>query len=219
MQEKEDMYRSLNKSYFGPDMHERESVNNLGELLFDGAFFVDVGASLGQYTKAASEAMSGGRIISIEPEPRRFEELERNCHKWSANCTNTIQALCNAVGDKVGPQTFYTTYSAISGGLFPRNNPNTNWEKIEVDEITLDQLFADDSPDLIKIDVEGAELRLLRGATRLLGEGKTKILIEIHDSSIVDPLGQKGPQDVVDFLVKQGYTKSNFHGRSLYAKK
>jgi len=207
----------LNRAYFSDDCHEKEVVTNLGELLNDGDLFVDLGASLGQFTYHANDAMQDGRIIAFEPDPIRFEELDRNCTNWQASKRNTIAALPYAVGDKTGPQSFFTTQSNVSGGMFARDvDPKYNFEEISVEGTTLDTLFVDDHPNLIKIDVEGAELRVLRGATKILSAGKSKLLLELH--SFVDPNGQKSANEVKGYLQDFGYGRRNFHDRNLFVK-
>ena len=75
--DKQEVYATLNQAYFSADCHERELLGNLPRLLADARLFVDIGASLGQYTLAASRGMRGGRIIAVEADPLRHEELAR----------------------------------------------------------------------------------------------------------------------------------------------
>lgn len=211
------IYDGLNRAYFGENCHEKEIVENLGELLRDGALFVDLGASLGQYTFHANQAMRGGRIIAVEADPIRVEELERNCQKWGADGRNAIDVLAYAICDDTGPQSFFCTYSNLSGGLFAREAPaGYHFEEIEVEGTSLDTLFPGEDPELIKIDVEGAELRVLRGATGMLSRGRSRFLIELH--SFVDPKGQKSAAEVVAYLAEYGYHADNFHGCKLFSK-
>ncbi|MHC4911736.1 MAG: FkbM family methyltransferase, partial [Planctomycetota bacterium] len=214
--DKNKIYEGLNKCYFSKQCHEKEVIDHLPELLDGVKVFVDIGASLGQYTLHANRYMQGGEIFAIEADPLRFEELERNCLKWQLSSSNKLSALLAAVCDKGGQETFYVTNSGKSGGLFKRDvgDESANWSQTEVDCVTLDGLFKDKSPDLVKIDVEGAELRVLKGAARILKEGKTKFLVEVHGG--VDPEGQKEPVEVFRFMQSFGYRTINFHGRSLF---
>lgn len=214
--DKEKIYEGLNKCYFSQDCHEKEVIEHLPELLDGVKVFVDIGASLGQYTFHANRYMQEGEILAIEADPVRFEELERNCRKWQLSSGNKLSALLAAVCDKDGQETFYVTNSGKSGGLFKRDlgDESANWSKTVVECVTLDGLFKDKSPDLVKIDVEGAELRVLKGAMRILKEGKTKFLVEVHGGA--DPKGQKEPVEVFRFMQSFGYGTINFHGRSLF---
>ena len=103
--------------------------------------------------------------------------------------------------------------------MFERDLPNNEiaFEKIQVRAIKLDTLFKDKvEPDFIKIDVEGSELRVLKGAREILKKGRAKFLIEVH--SWVDPEGQKSPEDVYRLMKSYGYQAINFHGRALFVK-
>jgi FkbM family methyltransferase len=223
--DKDQIYAALNRAYFSAEMHEKEVIENLPILLRGTRLFVDIGASLGQYTFFASQHMQGGRIVAIEPDPLRFEQLQRNCQEWSSASGNVVTALHGAVSDKDGQITFYATNSSVSGGLFKRELGHSvsaksgvediEWHETEVQCHTLDTLFPNQSPDLIKIDVEGAELRVLRGASKILREGKTVFLVELH-GSWADPEGQDTAKEVVRFMQSFGYHRLNFHGRTLF---
>ena len=80
--EKEQIFQGLNKAYFSEEMHEKSIIEHLPELLKSAKLFIDIGASLGQYTYFANKVMLGGEIIAIEADPIRFEQLKHNCQKW-----------------------------------------------------------------------------------------------------------------------------------------
>jgi FkbM family methyltransferase len=223
--DKETIYESLNQAYFSENMHEKDVIAHLPSLLGGVSLFVDVGASLGQYTYFANRHMRNGQIVAVEPDPVRFEQLASNCRQWGATNTNEVRALNCAVSDQDGSTVFYTTGTTISGGLFRHQLASTpaskaaaeepQWREIVVQCRQLDTLFPDRAPDLVKIDVEGAELRVLRGAKRILSEGKAAFLVELH-GRWSDPEGQQSAADVVHYMAAQGYSSYNFHGRNLF---
>jgi FkbM family methyltransferase len=190
--DKETIYESLNAAYFSENMHDKEVIGHLPGLLGGVSLFVDVGASLGQYTCFANQHMRNGQLVAIEPDPLRFQRLASNCRQWAAASRNEVRALNCAVSDQDGSTVFYQTDTTISGGLFRHQLPSTPIGKAEADQPTwreivvqcrqLDTLFPDRTPDLVKIDVEGAELRVQRGAKRILSEGKAVFLVELHGS-------------------------------------
>ena len=216
--EKQEIYNTLNEAYFSDDHHEQAVIENLPSILTDVKTFVDTGASLGQYTYYVNKIIENGQIISVEADPIRHEKLNSNCAEWSSVTSNTLTAFHGAMSDEDGEITFFTTNSNVSGGLFTHDvrNNDVTWQEITVKSYTLDTLLADYDPDLIKIDVEGSELRVLNGATRILTEGKAKFLIELH--SFVDPASPGGPDEVIRFMKAYGYTPTNFHGQKLFAK-
>lgn len=226
--EKEQIFQILNKAYFSEEMHEKSVIEHLPELLASARLFVDIGASLGQYTYFANKVMLGGEIIAIEADPIRFEQLNHNCQKWESelDSRNRLTPVQAAASNQSGTTPFYTTHSNVSGGLFPHKlrgegrNPAgelIRWDEITVKSITLDTFLGGKIPDVIKMDVEGGELRVLQGATKLLTAGKTKFLIEVH--GWVDPQGQKGPQNVRDFMARFDFFGSDFHGKTLFEKR
>lgn len=201
---KNEVYKILNEAYFSEEKHEKEIIDDLPSLLEGTKIFVDIGASLGQYAFFANKHIQKGQIFSIEPDPIRFEELERNCRKWESLNNNKVIALKAAVSDEDGEVTFFTTHSNTSGGLFSHNvAADVTWSEITVDSLRLDTLFKNQSPDFIKMDVEGVELRALTGATNILKKGKARFLIELH--GFVDPKGQKNKNEVYKFMQSFGY--------------
>lgn len=208
--EKEEIYATLNEAYFSEDCHERELLENLPRLISDAKFFVDVGASLGQYTRVASRVMRSGRILSIEADPVRYEELARNTSRWSAETDCRIDTLFAAAGDKVGEATFFTTNSNVSGALFARGD---EWKQISVPAVTLDEVCGAEVPDFIKADVEGAELRMLKGASRILAARRTIFLIEVHPWD--DP-NAPSSESVYQYMRKRGYHHVEFFDHTLF---
>ncbi|MBX9609326.1 MAG: FkbM family methyltransferase [Gammaproteobacteria bacterium] len=212
--EKQEVYATLNRAYFGEDCHERELLENLPRLLVDAEFVVDVGASLGQYTRAASRAMRRGRVLAIEADGLRHEELARNATRWAAESGLVIDALHAAVSETPGEATFYTTHSNVSGGLFPRDGDTAlAWQTVRVPAVTLDQVCGERVPDFVKADVEGAELRMLKGATRILAARRTLFLLEIHpwdDPALADA------ESVPAFMRRHGYLGVSFYDHTLF---
>jgi FkbM family methyltransferase len=223
--DKQKVYEILNEAYFSEQMHEKEVINHLPDILRATKLFVDIGASLGQYTYFANKLMKNGHIISIEPDPIRYEKLETNCKDWEKSSSNTIKCMHGAVSDSDGRISFFTTGSNLSGGLFKHDTENLQnveknqieWKRVEVDSFSLDSLFRDNIPDVVKIDVEGSELRVLKGGQFILKKGKTVFLIELHKWE--DPEGQRNIPEVIQFMNQFGYKQYNFYGKKLFSRK
>lgn len=221
--DKEQIYSILNEAYFSENMHEKVVIKNMPILLKNVNIFVDIGASLGQFTYFVNKYLNTGKIIAIEADPIRYEKLNSNSVSWKKESRNDIICLHAAVSDNIGTITFHTTNSNISGGLFQHaiissdNSPqNVNWEEITVPSITLDEYFKNEFPDLVKMDIEGSELRALKGAKKLLENAKTCFLIEIHNWR--DPNGQKNAQEVFDFLQEFKYKRVRYFGKYYFTK-
>lgn len=212
---KQDVYTILNRAYFSEDCHEKTLLEQLPRFLRKARLVVDVGASLGQYTKCASEAMEGGRIVAVEADPIRHEELQRNATLWAQKSAVKIDCLFAAVSNQVGSVTFHTTNSNVSGGLFPHKvKQEVQWQEIEVPAVTLDTLFPNETPDFLKADIEGAELRMLQGATRILRERKTIFLLELHGWE--DPESGMPNVTVTSLMRSYGYWPVSFYAHTLF---
>ena len=214
--DKSEILAILNRAYFSEEQHEKETLDRLPQLLEGARLFVDVGASLGQYTRAASRILRGGRILAVEADPLRHEELARNCATWGAETGTRIDAVFAAAADADGDMVFYLIYSNVSGGLFPHPiaHQKVAWDEIRVPARCLDSLCEGLEPDIVKIDVEGGELRVLQGARRLLAAGKTRFLVELH--GWVDPQGRTIPREVLALMRHHGYLRAPFHGQTLF---
>jgi len=221
--DKNEIYEILNEAYFSDNPHEKEVIDHLPELLREARVFVDIGASLGQYAYHANKHMNGGQIFAIEADPVRYERLKSNCENWQTSSTNKLRAIHAAISDKDGKTKFYITNSNVSGGLFmhsldhidEKDKKRVEWREIFVDSFRLEALF-NYIPGLIKIDVEGSELRVLRGCQNILRKGNPKIIIELHNWE--DPEGQKNVSQVFDYMTSIGYESHNFYGKTLFTK-
>jgi FkbM family methyltransferase len=207
----------LYSTYFGEHQHEREEVEHFPKLLTGCDIFIDVGASLGMYTYYANKALTHAKIIAVEADPDRFEELKKNCEKWQAESTNQLVAVHAALGDSRDPVEFFKTGTQISGGFFPVGERATNFVRVEVPQALLDDFYEEGRQTLVKIDVEGAEYRVLKGASKHFRAGTTRFLIEFHWWG--DRERHTTSIDVLRFLYSQGFAiektvrvhTSNYH--------
>lgn len=204
------LYRSLEQDYFGENMQEREEVESFGRVVRGSSFFVDAGASLGQYARAADQILEGGRIVCIEADSLRYRRLSELIAEWQGNSKNRLEAMHAAVSNENGTATFYETGEELCGGLhhywgseeFPAYDA-VKPTPVEVRCVTLDSLFHANPPDLIKIDVEGAEYRAVLGASELLRMRKTRFAVEMHPWG--DRTLNKKTSDVFQLFQDHGY--------------
>src|SRR5205085_3237996 len=132
-----------------------------------GGTFIDVGANIGTFTiPAAKYVGSSGHVIAIEASPNVFSVLEKNV---ALNNAGNVQLVCAAAGASDGDTKFYP--APVDHFGMGSRAPQFNATPITVQSVTLDSLaqsFNLSSVDLIKIDVEGFELDVLKGAGELL---------------------------------------------------
>ena len=148
---------------------------------------VDVGAHYGRYTLIAAKRIGPkGKVIAIEADPKNFDMLNKNIklNKLEHVITLNFAATSNKSKVKLSipeKKSGHTIYSSI----IPNRAPTEKF--IEVNANTLDNLLHENGISIeevnwIKIDVEGAELEVLKGATNVLSKNKDiSLLIEIHN--------------------------------------
>lgn len=217
-----ELYRLLEQHYFGPEMRERAEIERLPRILEGVQTFVDVGAALGQYTYFANKIMSGGRIYAIEADPVRYARLAELCGKWEMSSNNKIVALHKAVSDTNEPIPFFVSDEDRSGGLFPveglqgMGEGQFEWREIQVEATTLDAMFSGGPPDMVKVDVEGGEYRVLSGSTNILAQGNTRFIVEVHPWG--DPVAGRGPTDIFDLFADFAYSYRRLSHHWLFEK-
>lgn len=178
-------------------------------LLFEDADVVlDVGANCGQYGWLVRNQGFGGRIVSFEPLAEAFAELSLlassdphwECHRL-------------AIADKDSKGSIHVSKNLASSSFLPLNAdfvkrfPNLRYVKEEtVDAARLDGLrsrvLCDDERVFLKLDVQGFELQVLRGAEETLPQ-VSAVECEFTIAPIYD--GQTIFADAIRFLAKRGF--------------
>jgi FkbM family methyltransferase len=162
------------------------------ELLRPGSSFVDAGANLGFFTLLAAR-LSGpdGRVLAFEPDPEVRSWLEANVSR--NGFTGRVRTESLAIWRQSGHHAFERADPSISpdrgiGRLAGSNRQSRAApSSLCVSTTSLDDYFASGSgsrlqpPDVIKLDLEGAECGALQGAEQLLA-GRTSVwIVEVHD--------------------------------------
>ncbi len=164
-------------------LHEPPVMNVLSKI--NGNIFIDVGANRGQFSIPLSRNFK--KVIAIEPNP-----------SLTIYGKNILVLRC-AISDTIGETNLYLDTHPINGrwtldtiiddfAYRPGYDPNINEEirgtrALKVATNTLDNIMSEfDQVDLVKVDVEGAEFLVLRGASKSLQEHKiVNIVVELHD--------------------------------------
>ena len=186
--------------------YELPSIELLRTLLRPGMVFFDIGAHVGQYTLFASPIVGNqGRVHCFEPDPDTFRRLSRNLQ------TNRIKNVCAnqlALFSENGDRTFYRSLPVnIGGSSLSRPYEADSGRTVRVRCVRLDQYVEDRGlkrVDVIKMDTEGAEINVLRGAQRLLGsQSKPVLVLEFHERAL-QSFGGTCVQ-LAEFLRSRGY--------------
>jgi len=170
--------------YFGI---KETSKNELFRSVGTGDIIFDVGANVGEYTlNFARSVGSTGKIFSFEPHPLVFKKLQ---HHIQINRMNHIKYYNMGLSDAPGKLHMSICETRNSGGRsVSKNNQKENkGESTQVEVVQLDSIMEQENLshiDLIKIDVEGHELRVLKGAEKLIVKYKPNLYIEVNNSNL-----------------------------------
>jgi FkbM family methyltransferase len=179
----------------------------LDRILQPGMIFVDVGANVGLYSLfAATKVKQQGRVLAIEPSSREYEVLIRNLQ---ANRLQNVCALRVAVWDRRGSADLLVAPLEHSGhntlGGFGYGTTLERQETVpleRLDEIIRGQGL--ERVDVIKIDVEGAELFALQGAAEILQRFHPMLLLEVSDRTLQHQ--GSSSRSVLEWLQRHGYS-------------
>lgn len=154
--------------------YERGFAETVERHLQDGMVFYDLGANVGYYTLLGARSVgASGQVVAFEPLPRNVEFLRRHI---SINGIENVQVVPAAVVDEEGAV-------GLTGTDSPSQARVADKGLMTVDARTLDGMSLP-PPDVIKMDVEGAELKVLEGATDLLRRRKPLLLFSTHGKQL-----------------------------------
>lgn len=200
------------------EKEERQFVTELNLEDDDDRISIDIGANIGIYTLLLSHLYPKCKVISIEPSPTIFEKLKLNCQLNNLLPGSNLVLLNKAVSDKDGTWVeFYEKHSmstmskefltSISSKII--TNKDDELHKEIVRTVTIDNLAETTNINeisFLKIDVEGAEVLVLKGAINILTEKKVRnMIIEYHSFENYDY--------AVKLLDEIGYTIINSQQR------
>lgn len=145
-------------------------------LLEPGMRVVEVGANIGYFLLLIESGIgASGSVLCLEPEPTNREELERNIRH---NHLRNVQVLPIAAGETDGMASLRPGIN----GVVTDDGTGT----IEVPIRSLDSLV-EGPVDFLKVDVEGHELQVLRGAEQLLANQRPTVIVEVHPG-LLEPI-------------------------------
>lgn len=174
----------------------------LRKLLKEDSCCIDIGAHKGEITRMFLQFAPKGNHIAIEPLAECVEHLKSKFESLS-----NVTILPFAVAENPGKRDFIAVrrspgFSGFADRKFSGGDPNL--ERRVVDAVMLDDIIPPDTRvDLIKLDIEGAELQALKGAERILRTSQPDLLIEFQKTAA--PYFEHTPYDMFSFLSAHGY--------------
>jgi len=181
--------------------YEKEKQLSFWKTLRPGGVVYDIGASVGFYTLLGARGVGpDGRVYAFEPLTGNLEYLRRHL---ALNRATNVEIIEAAVSDVSGERCFDPGPNSSMGHL-------SAWGSVRVISCTLDQLFAEGRirpPTCVKIDVEGAEAAVIRGARQVLRTWRPPLLIATHGAEV--------HRETVTELTLLGYTVEDLYGNNL----
>lgn len=177
------------------------------DRLLDGArTYVDVGANTGHYALYAASRMGPeGRVWAFEPEASCYERAVENA---ALNPELRVDFMRAAVADVVGELLLHVgSDSAANRGQSSIAHLTMHESAQRVPATTLDQAAAEGSwgkVDVLKIDTQGAELKVLKGGEKLISTHRPAILLRCHEEKCA-ALGDS-TREIQDWLIDAGYS-------------
>jgi FkbM family methyltransferase len=186
-------------------VYEPETADLIARLLRPGMCFLDIGANVGQYTLLAADLVgSKGSVIAFEADPSIAEILRENV---MINDLSQVTIEDVALAEEDGSATFHIAAARYAGSGSLAAGRHASGRTVTVPTRRLDRLLTErhvDRVDLIKIDVEGAELDVLRGSSATLKHyGLPPIILEFSEINLAG--FSHGSVELQQYLEDEGY--------------
>ena len=184
--------------------YDPETVHAIDAVLREGDYAVDIGANIGIFaTYMARRVGPAGKVFAFEPSPIHFPSLARNAILQSLH---NLHVFNLAVADAEGERLHYTT--ASSGSLISDFQEDGH-ECIAVNRVKsmpLDRVISEANAArvrLVKVDVDGNEREVLRGARTFLAHGHPFLLLEVADG--IQRLSGSSARALLEDVAELGY--------------
>ena len=194
---------------------ERPTLEFLIGKLDPGDCVYDIGAATGLYTVLLAKAVGKeGVVVAFEPEDHTYERLREHLH---LNQLTNVRAFRLALGDDEGYVSLRLGAVAGASRIVPSAERSSASGLIERAKVVNGDGFVE-SQNLrlaraVKIDVEGYELRVIRGLSRTLAHPKCVVVCcEVHPALMPEP---ETPENVLDLLRSLGFRRIEIHPRAV----
>lgn len=202
------MMRFLWRAYKARFRDQRSEIRELRASIQPGEIAVDVGAHKGSYLYWLSQAAAPGKVVAFEPQPTLAEYLRTQCA--AARLKNVVVEAAG-VSDQPGHLTLHVPGGSTSQGASFEGAILNQQEcrSYSVPVVTLDDYFQSRTQRIaaIKIDAEGHEFAVLRGAQEILTQDAPCLIVECEARH----LQQRTVLDVLKFVESLGFRGSFVH--------
>jgi FkbM family methyltransferase len=181
-------------------IHEPSTTDIFIKTIRPDDVVLDVGTNLGYYTCLAAKLASNGKVHAFEIDNNCIPLLKSNIelNKFTNVVLNNFAVSDNNNVEKIPESSTPNPTLKITQNIARFR---------EVKAVTLDAYVESNhiQPDFIKIDVEGAELKVLHGMSKILGSPKLTMLVEVHVNNLAK-FFNSDYKDVIKLLLKNGFS-------------
>lgn len=179
-----------NKFRIFPRDYEKENFEFFRRVASKGITCLDIGAHIGLYSVFMNKH-ADAKVFSFEPTPTS-QEVFRDMQKVN-KCGDLVTLIPAAVSDKSGKASFYITETPlwVGNSLLKENIASDKLRCLEVDVYSIDEFVEKNNiaVHFIKIDAEGMELEVVKGAKNVFLKYKPSGILGIHPSTFKDKKG------------------------------
>lgn len=185
--------------------YERDTVAIFQKLVKPGMNVVDIGAHIGFYTLLAARLVGRkGRVYAFEPNPEVLDFLVRNIVENGYQ--EIVHVIPKAAASQHGKTRLYlSNLESGEASFYP--SQQVSGSGVEVETVSLDEFFAGEGwprIDVMKVDVEGAEVEVLKGMKELVRRNRAlKLIVEFSPHAQIKAVGS--PVVVLNVLLDLGF--------------
>ena len=210
---------------FAGGTYEKPIQDAIADNLAAGDVFYDIGANVGFFSLIAARRVGDrGRVYAFEPVPQNAAAIKRSA---TLNQFQVIEVFAVAVAAETGQSELLLARCPGGASLASADTPPDLVGKMTVNVVNVDGVIEERglaAPTLVKIDVEGAEIDVLRGMAHTLRDCRPTIIYEIDDESLSGL--EKKAVEIAEFLkgftyeltvLPEAYNIPNWHIRHVLA--
>jgi len=191
-------------------MDEREVARDILSQMEPDEVIFDIGANIGVYACLAAKKVTTGKIFAFEPHSETRTRLEENVELNNV----PVQVLPYALASESGSAELAVEQDVLGAGTHSLTSARPQ-SSVTVEQRTGDELVTESNlpnPNVIKIDVEGAEMEVIRGFRRTLSSRDCRVVYcEVHPDRMAD-FGWS-EQKLVEELEELGFSTETIHQR------
>ena len=185
-------------------VYEPAQTKIVKQYVREGDVVIDIGAHVGYYTLLMAQLVGKkGKVFSFEPDPLNFQLLKKSVEINRFDNVILVQKAVSNTTEKI--KLFVGNNDRAINRIYDAKLGDAK-ESIEVESITLDEYFQDNSESLnfIKIDSEGSEAKIVNGMQRLLSENRKLVMMTEFFPFLIQKSGND-PNQHLKLLEKAGF--------------